>query len=371
MKNQSGSELSKLRSLIISLLNQFKTAGAIELDLPALLDADALIDLYGEDLRTRAFSTFDPIEGEKILRPDFTVPVVQYHIDHPKEEQKYAYAGPVWRCQEFGSKKPREYYQVGIESFHMSDPAYADAEIFNLIKTSLDNYKLDCEVGDMGLLRALVMELDLSNNKKRLLLRHLWRADRFVQLLIQYSGELNVSPLYQNLKASLENNTLENYIRLAGPEIGLRKAEEVKSRVIEMLEDELVKPIPTSEVRILKEVQDLTCKFSDAPKKLKKFKNLGKSFRSAFIKLEERIEAMSELNLNVDTLPFYGSSHRTGLEYYDGFIFKFYFKEKPDLPPVAQGGRYNALTKVLNKGLAIPAVGGIIRPEILKSLESQ
>ena len=91
--------------------------------------------------------------------------------------------------------------------------------------------------------------------------------------------------------------------------------------------------------------------------------------RSACRRVEERIEAMSELKLNVNNLQFYASSNRTGLEYYDGFIFKFHLKQKPDLPPVAQGGRYNALTRVLNKGSAIPAVGGIIRPEILNSLE--
>ena len=50
------------------------------------------------------------------------------------------------------------------------------------------------------------------------------------------------------------------------------------------------------------------------------------------------------------------------MEYYDGFVFGFYAEARPDLPPVATGGRYDALTRVLGQGRSIPAVGGVIRP---------
>ena len=41
---------------------------------------------------------------------------------------------------------------------------------------------------------------------------------------------------------------------------------------------------------------------------------------------------------------------------------------RPDLPPVATGGRYDALTRVLGQGDGIPAVGGVIRPELVLTL---
>ncbi len=53
------------------------------------------------------------------------------------------------------------------------------------------------------------------------------------------------------------------------------------------------------------------------------------------------------------------------MEYYDGFVFGFYVEGRPDLPPVATGGRYDALTRVLGGGREIPAVGGVIRPELV------
>ena len=36
--------------------------------------------------------------------------------------------------------------------------------------------------------------------------------------------------------------------------------------------------------------------------------------------------------------------------------------DRADLPAVASGGRYDALTRALGQGDTIPAVGGVIRP---------
>ena len=49
--------------------------------------------------------------------------------------------------------------------------------------------------------------------------------------------------------------------------------------------------------------------------------------------------------------------------------FSFTAEGRADWPPVATGGRYDALTKVLGQGEAIPAVGGIIRPGLVAELE--
>ena len=42
----------------------------------------------------------------------------------------------------------------------------------------------------------------------------------------------------------------------------------------------------------------------------------------------------------------------------------------PALPPVASGGRYDALTAVLGQGRSIPAVGGVIRPGLVAALKA-
>jgi ATP phosphoribosyltransferase regulatory subunit len=75
--------------------------------------------------------------------------------------------------------------------------------------------------------------------------------------------------------------------------------------------------------------------------------------------------------VDVDTLVFETSYGRTSMEYYDGFVFGFYAEGAGDTPPVATGGRYDALTRQLGQGAEIPAVGGVIRPDLLMDLEGR
>ena len=51
------------------LLAAFREAGAAEIAPDILLPAETLLDLYGEDIRARAYVTTDPIRGEMMLRP--------------------------------------------------------------------------------------------------------------------------------------------------------------------------------------------------------------------------------------------------------------------------------------------------------------
>ena len=67
------------------LLQAFVRAGAVPVEADILQPAGTLLDLYGEDIRARAYVTDDPVKGEMMLRPDFTVPVVQAHMAHGAE----------------------------------------------------------------------------------------------------------------------------------------------------------------------------------------------------------------------------------------------------------------------------------------------
>ena len=81
-----------------------------------------------------------------------------------------------------------------------------------------------------------------------------------------------------------------------------------------------------------------------------------------------RLEALTARGIEPEALRFEGSFGRTTLEYYDGFVFGALPIGRDDLPPIATGGRYDALTRVLGQGQGIPAVGGIVRPEALMAL---
>ncbi len=352
-------------------MEKFETAGALELDLPSLLDSSVLIDLYGEDIRTRAYITTGPFGEKKILRPDFTVPIVQMHLATNKKHGKYSYAGPVWRSQPAGSRRPSEYYQVGFEYFHQTEPSQADAEVFKLFQSCTAGLHLRNELGDMGIMRAIVNCLDISDNKRRLLLRHLWRPERFKQLLMQLSSGDTLGESRATLFQVIKEEKIKEYVKNNGPVIGLRSVEEIVDRSKELMIEESKKPISQSDVSIIEKLQALKCSLCSAPIKIKKFMGLGNELIQVCDNLSSRIQAMVELKIDVKNLNFASNLARTRLEYYDGFIFTSSIKGRPELPPVAQGGRYNALTNILSKGSSIPAVGGIVRPEILLSVKKE
>ena len=79
--------------------------------------------------------------------------------------------------------------------------------------------------------------------------------------------------------------------------------------------------------------------------------------------------ALKTRGVDVEKIEFATSYGRSLMEYYDGFVFGFYAETRTDLPPIATGGRYDALTKQLGQGAEIPAVGGVIRPDLLLDLE--
>lgn len=111
----------------------FIASGALLIEADSLLSAETLLDLYGEDIRARAYVTHDPVMGERMMRPDFTVPIVERHMSEGAEPARYTYNGPVWRMQDAGSKRATEFLQVGFEVFDRSNPADSDAEVFALL----------------------------------------------------------------------------------------------------------------------------------------------------------------------------------------------------------------------------------------------
>lgn len=347
---------------IARILRLFEAAGAVLVDLPVLLPAERLLDLYGEDIRARAYTTRDPQAGELMLRPDFTVPVVERHMAAAAEPARYSYAGKVFRVQEAGSLRPPEYDQVGFELLGAEDPAAADAEVFALISGALAHLDLRAAVGDMALLRAAVQGLRTSAARKAALLRHLWRPRRFRALLDRYCGLAPVPPARARLIEAARAG--EDVLAGAGPVIGLRSPEEVRARVAALLADAGEPPIATGERALLEALAGLRARAPEALARLRELAREMAAIGPAVEAMARRLDALAARGVAVEALEFEGSYGRTTLEYYDGFVFGLYAEGRDDLPPVATGGRYDALTRALGGGRSIAAVGAAIRPAL-------
>ncbi len=343
----------------------FRAAGATPVDADILLPAETLLDLYGEDIRARAYVTHDPVQGEMMLRPDFTVPVVQAHMTSGADPARYCYLGEVFRAQDHLGDRPSEYLQVGFEIFDRSAPEQADAEVFALFQQALKPLTLTAVTGDIGILMAAIRGLDTTGRRKAALLRHIWRPKRFRALLDRFAGRAPMPQARVQLLDHLASGAPEQLIAAAAPLIGLRSAEEIAERAAALLEDSKTLPISALESAMLYDLLTLETNAAAALTHLQGISRHLPAITSAVDRFGARLEALASRGIAPETLPFVASHGRSAMEYYDGFVFTFLSGEEP----VASGGRYDALTAVLGQGRSIPAVGGIIRPHLVAALK--
>ncbi|MGL4310323.1 MAG: ATP phosphoribosyltransferase regulatory subunit, partial [Paracoccaceae bacterium] len=178
-------------------------------------------------------------------------------------------------------------------------------------------------------------------------------------------GRVPVPPARAALVATLSAGKAPD---AAAPWIGLRSEEEMQARMAALMEDAATPPVAAEEVALLEAILTLA---APCPKALARVKDMARDFPALRLpaeRLKARLGAMAARGIEVESLDFEASYGRTTLEYYDGFVFGFYAETRPDLPPVASGGRYDALTARLGRGASIPAVGGVIRPGLTLEL---
>ncbi|MEX5728317.1 ATP phosphoribosyltransferase regulatory subunit [Rhodovulum iodosum] len=359
---------AEIRAQAERLQGFFKGAGAVPVETDILQPAEALLDLYGEDIRGRAYVTSDALRGEQMLRPDFTVPVVQMHMAEGAAPARYTYLGEVFRRQEQHPGRASEYIQVGFEIFDGENPAAAEAEVFALFSEVLSPLGLRAATGDIGLLLSAVAGLSTTEKRKAALRRHLWRPRRFKALLDRFGGRVPVREARARLLQALEAEGAEALIGRAGPEIGLRRRDEVAARLDALAQDAAEPPIAAAEVALLDDLMSLRETCVNALEHLRDIAVDMPAIAPAIDRMAARLDALAAEGIDVDLLDFEASYGRTTMEYYDGFVFGFYAEARPDLPPVATGGRYDALTARLGGGTGVPAVGGVVRPELVLTL---
>ncbi|MGO4910485.1 ATP phosphoribosyltransferase regulatory subunit [Pseudorhodobacter sp. W20_MBD10_FR17] len=357
---------AKIRAEAEALFSAFKAAGAQPVEADTLLPAETLLDLYGEDIRARAYVTSDPLRGEMMLRPDFTVPVVQAHMNGGAEPARYCYIGEVYRKQDHLGPRASEYLQVGFELFDRTAPEAADAELFALFHGLLAPLGLRPATGDIGILMAAVNGLSTTDRRKAALLRHIWRPARFRKLLDRFSGRAAVPQARVELLARLEADAPDALIASAGPMTGLRSETEIATRVAALIEDAETPALKAPEAALLYDLLALQAPAKAALAHLRGITFMLPAIEPAVDLFARRLDALDKRGIDPSDIPFEASHGRTSMEYYDGFVFSFHAAD--DLPPVASGGRYDALTAVLGQGRSIPAVGGVIRPAMVAEL---
>ena len=342
---------SDIRAEADRLRGFFEARGAEVFEADILQPAGALLNLYGEDIRARAFVTHDPLRGEMMLRPDFTVPLVQRHLETGGGTARYTYAGEVFRRQEDDEERPAEYIQVGYEVFGGDSEEAADAEVFAAMAEALNGLPVTPTIGSFDILTSAIDSLDTPERRKKALYRHLWRPGRFDALIERFSKPAPPPP-------SMPDPDV--------PNVGLRTRQDIAARIALLAEEAETAPLAASEVARIRALMNVRAPAPEAVSELNRIAAGDDAIVRAVGRVEGLLDALAAVGINPALLMFEASFGLTSLEYYSGFVFGF---AAPDFAPVATGGRYDLLTTSLNGGGRHPAVGGVIRPEILLALK--
>jgi ATP phosphoribosyltransferase regulatory subunit len=345
-------------------------AGFARAEPPVLTAADLVRDLVGEELARRLFLTSDADGTELCLRPDYTIPVVQAHLEGPRaaEAAAYSYLGPVFRHR---PGLPGEFTQAGIELLGRPDREAAEAEVVGLALEGARLYveaPLRIAMGDIGIFLALLRALDLSPAWRRRLIKDFRRNDMLADDLKRLADPATHAPPHAGLLAALEgadpkaaHALVTDLLSIAGiATVGGRSAADIAERFLEQAALGSGGLWP-DKVAVVQDVLGVEGDPVGCEQRLRAIAaKAGLDLSAALDVLARRNALLAERGVDLATVHF---STRFGrdVDYYTGFVFEIH--DGPDMAdkPLVGGGRYDRLTDMMTARLGldikVPAVG--------------
>ncbi|MEQ8377860.1 ATP phosphoribosyltransferase regulatory subunit [Parvibaculum sp.] len=369
MAAQDGERLRAREALAASVRGGFEKAGYAPVSAPALQPADIFLDMSGEDIRRRMYVFTDPAGDELCLRPELTIPVCRLYLEEGGGAKKLCSVGPVYRYQQRGSAKLREFTQAGVECLDAPDAEAADAEVMVLGARALADAGLkdyDVAMGDLALFDALVDALDLPPGWRSRLKRHFWRPDYFRELLDRLAkgdaGEETgdrqaLISAIAGLDDAQAKDVIEDVLKLAGiAPVGGRTVEEVAERLIEQAEL-ASSSVPKAAARL---ISDFLAVFGTPQEGIARVRALaegaGVSIEPAITRFERRLDLSAKAGFDLSRAHF-ATGFGRNMAYYTGFVFEFRVAALEQDSMICGGGRYDGLLSALGSEKPVPAVG--------------
>ncbi len=143
----------------------------------------------------------------------------------------------------------------------------------------------------------------------------------------------------------------------------MREIDEIVARSLALAKAAADAPMPAEQAELIETALSVDGPAGNALARLRALTaEGGADITPALDRFEARLAALDRAGVDAAGLPFDAAFGRN-LEYYEGFVFEITAQGRPELPPLAGGGRYDAMTRRLGAGRAVPAVGAMIRPE--------
>lgn len=386
MNAESARKFEALEAQASDLMATF-TGEGYEAVAPAIIQpADIFLDVIGEELRGRTYVFTDQEGAELCLRPDLTVPTCRLHWQRHGRgdaQARYCYNGPAFRFQPNGGDAvhPREFRQAGIEHFGMSARDKAETEVLSTIlkvlkQADISDYEIRC--GDLGLFNALLDAIDMPERWRGRLKSQFWRPAAFrdeLHRLVSSPGS-TTQGLPQALlgqivpgDAKASERAVETYMHDHGIElIGSRTITEITRNIMDMVDDGASDALPSSVAELITHYLDVAAPARAAGARLRDLMQGSNIDISAALDVyQRRLQRMSDAGIDVGKLVFSAEFGRN-LEYYTGFVFEITVPMLGQQSPIAGGGRYDKLMRVVGSTVDVPAMGAMIHTERLLSV---
>lgn len=369
MAAQDGERLRAREALAASVRGGFEKAGYAPVSAPALQPADIFLDMSGEDIRRRMYVFTDPAGDELCLRPELTIPVCRLYLEEGGGAKRLCSVGPVYRYQQRGSAKLREFTQAGVECLGAPDAEAADAEVMVLGARALADAGLkdyDVAMGDLALFDALVDALDLPPGWRSRLKRHFWRPDYFRELLDRLAkgdaGEETgdrqaLISAIAGLDDAQAKDVIEDVLKLAGiAPVGGRTVEEVAERLIEQAEL-ASSSVPKAAARLISDFLAVSGTPQEGIARVRALaEGAGVSIEPAITRFERRLDLSAKAGFDLSRAHF-ATGFGRNMAYYTGFVFEFRVAALEQDSMICGGGRYDGLLSALGSKKPVPAVG--------------
>ena len=366
-------ELKALETQAEAILGAFRARSYVCEDPSVLQPADIFLDRSGEEIRRRTFTLTDPSGRDLCLRPDLTIPICYQAVKASvKFPARICYNGLVFRHQPSEPQRPTQFFQAGAELLGLADRAQGETEIMTLTVEALRAASLksfSVKIGDLALFGALVDALDVPAQWRARLKRHFWRIGYFEALLgrMTQGAASDAQRLLGSLGGLTERESraaIEGLMDMvADAPQGARTRDEIVERLMEQAADAAALRLDPKIADVITRLLAVSGTAEQALAEIRALtKDAGIALDAPLAAMQARLTALQSLGVASDKISFAARFGRN-MEYYTGFVFELWARDKEGPVQVAGGGRYDTLLEMLGADRAITAIGCAIRTE--------
>jgi ATP phosphoribosyltransferase regulatory subunit len=354
--------IEALNGQAVSLLGLFASRGYGREEPAVLQPAEIFLDRSGEEIRRRTFTLMDPSGRELCLRPDLTIPICRAAVEARRSlPARIAYNGLVFRHQPGEPHRATQFFQAGVELLGLEDRAAGETEILSLAVDALKVCGLSdfsIRMGDLALFNALVDALALPAGWRSRLKRHFWRAG-YVENLLHWLGRGDGQARPPASRAEVEA-LLD--ARADAPLAG-RSREEIVARALDRAAEAAKLRLDAKVADAIAQLLDISGPAEEALAKVRALlATAGINLDPQLAAMDARLATLKSLNIDPARVQFTAHFGRN-MEYYTGFVFELWARDKEGPVQIAGGGRYDTMMEMLGAKKPVSAIGVAIRTE--------